>query len=291
MPWGGGALVDETIKFKSRLIKQCDNLFLPHKSADKKTSVNNSNKSQSNNKIKFPKFKRFRAGIILIELAVAFPILLIALYYVHDLPKHAQIRRRVNFIGHQLAGMLQNVSQNRTNKRITVKDIQNSTVAAYLSHCPGISMHGIGNTSYWTLPKGYFPALYMHYVKGLPNGNASQLWTVTCFTFYPTPYSNLMRSQHGQSAVSFLSDVPPEQIYKDLRIKPGEYKIILECTFFYSDNCRFVDGRTYYDVPPRKAFGFLFLNPKREGRAGNFYFTSYVIFTPKPGLFDENLPN
>jgi hypothetical protein len=49
---------------------------------------------------------------------------------------------------------------------------------------------------------------------------------------------------------------------------------------------KLTDNRTWSKISPREAFGFLILTPKAQG--GEFYFTSIVIFTPKPGLFDKN---
>jgi hypothetical protein len=53
----------------------------------------------------------------------------------------------------------------------------------------------------------------------------------------------------------------------------------------------FVDGRSCKDVSPREAFGFYIISPK--GHGGTYdktYFNAVVIFTPKPGLFNETPP-
>jgi hypothetical protein len=84
--------------------------------------------------------------------------------------------------------------------------------------------------------------------------------------------------------------VAPSAICPELSIKPGETKIIIEnCIYFLrASYFRLVDGRTWANISSREAFGFLLLTPKVQGDV--FYFDSIVIFTPKPGLFDETPP-
>lgn len=52
----------------------------------------------------------------------------------------------------------------------------------------------------------------------------------------------------------------------------------------------FTDGRKCGDVPPRKAFNFLILNPKRKGGGGNGFFPSVAIFSAQNVGFSEQIP-
>ena len=65
-------------------------------------------------------------------------------------------------------------------------------------------------------------------------------------------------------------DASPSEIYPTLKINPNEIKIIFESNVHYSQ------------LSP----------PETRGGTGNdgIYFHSAVIFTPKPGLFDETPP-
>ena len=89
----------------------------------------------------------------------------------------------------------------------------------------------------------------------------------------------------------------PSKIYPTLKINPGDIKIIIECTIHYTRDevYSFTDGRKPSNVSPSEVFGLLLYKlspPKtRDGITNDaLYFNSVVIFTPKPGLFDETPP-
>jgi hypothetical protein len=97
-------------------------------------------------------------------------------------------------------------------------------------------------------------------------------------------------STHGYSVVNFSTNIAPSAIYPKLRINPNEKKIIVECCCCYHKENgpdTFSDGRKCQNVSPREAFGLYILSPKAKGEG---YFNSVIIFTPKPGLFDQNPP-
>jgi hypothetical protein len=74
----------------------------------------------------------------------------------------------------------------------------------------------------------------------------------------------------------------------------------VECSIFYgikSGAYGFNDGRLCSAVSIGKTLGFWILNPEystnyENGHVSNgfTYFNTVVIFTPKPGLFDETPP-
>jgi hypothetical protein len=114
-----------------------------------------------------------------------------------------------------------------------------------------------------------------------------------------TPEGNISfgtRIDHGDTMVPYTKKARSSTIYKDLKINKDEIKILVECYSLYiaEDNFRFSDGRKCSSVSPREAFGFLVLRPTASAAGYSArqkpYFTSIVIFTPKPGLFNETAP-
>ena len=111
--------------------------------------------SSKNNRLTQSDFiKKSRKGAILIEFAFAVPVLFSLIYYVYDLAKMKRYNERMDFVGHQMAGMIQNISQNRADKRITKADLRNIISAAYTTIYPG-------DTQFLT-PAGYPGPGFVH---------------------------------------------------------------------------------------------------------------------------------
>jgi hypothetical protein len=221
------------------------------------------------------------------EFAVSIPILLTFMWYIHDISKMARMREKMKFVGHEMAGIFQNISQNRENKRITSDDIKRAVAAAYLSVYPGKTMY---TTSYCTTPLGYASQGYLYCVKGLENEKASAVWCVRWHSANESssPGAITLIWRDSRSIVNMSSNVDPSEIYPDLRIRKGEIKILIEVAFHYyfapDSTYGFTDSRKCSKVAPKTAFGFFVLNPPGK------YFNTVVIFTPKPGLFGDAAP-
>jgi hypothetical protein len=210
----------------------------------------------------------------------------------HDLPRLKQINSRMSFCAYCMASMLQEVSQKRENKKITAADLRNVAASAFLAIYPG-------KTAYPTSPGkfiyGHFWDCFVHCVKGV-NGKADVLWNKRICAHIGTAgpsnvsVTNFTTVSHWSSLVKYQQNVAPSSIYKDLTVKNGETKIIVECLCYTeSANYGFTDGRPN-NTPQREKFGFWVLNPKANAGGGAF-FNQTVIFTPKPGLFDETPPS
>jgi hypothetical protein len=203
----------------------------------------------------------------------------------HDIPKYARMNSKMEFVAHEMVGILQNVSQNRANKKITLTDIKHAMFAAYLSIYPGVTMHG---TASYHLPLGHFPHGWIYYVTGLAKGNASVVWYVAFYSDGGTIFCDIpSTNQHSGSIIKCEQDVNPSEIYKDLTIKEGEVKVLIECSLYHHSGLIRTDGR---GCSPREAFGFWMLTPKLQSQNDCGYFNTVVIFTPKPGLFDATGP-
>jgi hypothetical protein len=223
------------------------------------------------------------------EFAVSIPILITFIWYLYDISKMARMREKMKFVGYEMAGILQNISQNRANKRISKDDIRHAVAGAYLSLYLGKTMYAVSGGF---APLGHTSSGNLYCVKGEKDGNASVIWCVRWHSAYntPSPATISVVGRDSRSIVKLGSDVKSSSIYPDLRIEEGEMKILLEVTLHYSQapGYGFADGRDGADVPPKTAFGFFVLNPPKNGQS--VYFNTVVIFTPKPGLFSETAP-
>ena len=126
--------------------------------------------------LKKSKFNLNSRGAILIEFAFGFSILIILIFYAHDLALLSQYNRRMKFVAEQMASMIQNVSQNRTDKRITANDLRYIFAATFQSIYPGLTMYGDGTGYRYKF--GHMPACAIVYVKGESDGNVSCKWAL-----------------------------------------------------------------------------------------------------------------
>ena len=237
-------------------------------------------------------------GAILIEFAICMPILIILLFYINDVVRLKRLHSQTEFVAQQMANILQNISQKREGKdrKITLPDIRYAASLAYLSIFPGTTRF---LTKRQTSELGYHPFGYIHCVKGNSDSTASVLWERKFHMAYDTqfsPSSAWVGTNIDYTNVNNLSDAPPSEIYPTLKINPGEIKIIVECSIHYErvKGYAFADGRKAANVTASEAFGLrLFKLSYPNTRRGNnvkMFFPSTVIFTPKPGLFDETPP-
>jgi hypothetical protein len=223
--------------------------------------------------------RRARIGAIFIEFAVVIPVLVAVLYYLHDVPKYKRMYSRMGFCAHEMASILQNVSQNRQSKRITRRDF------AYAAYASSLSYYGGGTKQYFygtsSIPFVH-PVLYC--VKGLTNGKARIVWGIRQMWFMPPDkYIEPAVDAKNYSVLSLIkvdiqTDFPATSIFPTLKIKDGEIKMILE-VFFHCHLGR--AGASDY-------FKFLLLLPRLEGDRA--FFNTAIIFTPKQELFNEAVP-
>lgn len=239
-------------------------------------------------------------GSILIEFAVCMPVLIILLYYINDLTKLKRYYEQTEFMAQQFVNIIQNISQKRDNKAITLKDMKYASALAWLSLYPGMTMHHSttdARTDH-THELSHYPWHMIYYVKGLAGGKASVMWLRYTFPQKSTKpaqmycNSNDANNYMKGSVINRGTNVEPSSIYPTLKINEGEAKIIVECHLLAN-----ADSMSSNDYNPsdnlaicaRKAFRLWSVTPKTANKAR--YFNSVVIFTPKPGLFTETMPN
>lgn len=237
-------------------------------------------------------------GSILIEFAVCMPVLIILLYYINDLSKLKRYYDQTEFMAQQFVNIIQNISQKRDNKAITLKDMKYASALAWLSLYPGMTMYHTDSRAANAHKLSSYPWIFVYYVKGEPDGKASVIWLRYTFPQKSTKpqqiYCNFKTvSQYmNGSIVNWGTNVEPSSIYPTLKINEGDAKIIVECHLLADADSMSSNDYNPSDNPEtcaRKAFRLWSVTPKTANNAR--YFNSVVIFTPKPGLFTETMPN
>jgi hypothetical protein len=216
--------------------------------------------------------------VILIEFALAIPVLIAIVYYLYDIPKYKRMQAKMNFCAHCAVNMIQN---NRT--KLTKSDLAEIFSAAFLTVFPGKTQFS-GDAG--------LPIIYVFYVRGENNGSASVIWmwdsSVQGSSPFPRNTVKVSAGEHGDSRrpVRYKTNAEPKEIYENLSIQPGEVKMIVSI----SRVCSPV-------TIAKKTFGFYVMNPSPYRKNGLytystlFFFSTIVVFTPNPGLFDEDHPN
>ncbi|MDR2781306.1 MAG: hypothetical protein LBB21_02500 [Holosporaceae bacterium] len=225
-------------------------------------------------------------GAIFVELAITIPAFAATLYYLHDIPKYKRTYSKMKFCANCMISILQNISQERSDKRVTFTDIKNSVAASYLTIYPANSEF---NTERNTAIFGHVPMGFIYLVKGNSNGTASILWGNRFHMAYTSysPKEITIDTDFYTTLIGRYSNVAPSLICPDLKIGNGENKIIIECGYHYYNYTtayKFTGGQNAKNVPSKSAFGFLTLYPKANNLYS--YFNTIVIFTPKPGVLD-----
>ena len=219
------------------------------------------------------------AGTVLIEFAIWIPILVILLFYAYDLTKLYRVNAKLEFVNHQFINVVQN---KEAGGKVTKKDIMNALALAYQIVFPG-------KTLYSGFRKAYSAYTMIYYVKGEAGGKASCKWVlhITPNTATsPNMITALAKSGASYSTVTWGTNVVPSTIYPTLTIFEGQEQIIVENMLYW--NYGFSDASNFAPRTAKEAFGFYLLNPKVKGT--QMFFNSVLIFTPKPGLFDETGP-
>jgi len=226
-------------------------------------------------------------GASLIEFAVCMPILIILLFYINDLIRIKRYYSQTEFVGQQMANIIQNISQNRSDKRIKQNDIKYAITLANQTIYPGITIFKQGSGH----PLIHASYTRIYYITQGDNANTvSCRWNSCAYSTNRVPpptnicYANKDWFQ-PDSSVGNGKNVSPSQIYPSLRLDSNP-KLIIETSLVF-DHFTYnydINGKIVYN---KQALGLHIVNPPRH-RA--WHFPSVVIFTPKPGLFDPDNP-
>ncbi len=228
-------------------------------------------------------------GVVLIEFAFCMPILIILLFYINDLVRIKRYYSQTEFVGQQIANILQNISQNRTDKKIKSTDLKYAMALANQTMFPGKTMFKEGSGR----PLVYTPWIFVYFIaQGNTNGTASEIWHKAMYSLHTQTPSGITcttgytdRTSVGHSK----TNVDPSQIHPSLKIGQDP-KIIIESAIYFD----YGSGNPYDYTPSgqkvyaKQAMGLHLTKPKLRSYC---FFNSVVIFTPKPGLFSETPPS
>lgn len=211
----------------------------------------------------------------------------------HDLFLIQRYYSQTEFVAYQVIQMLQTISQNRSDKKITATDLRNIYTAATLSIYP-INDFGTSSRRY---KMGHFPEITIFYVECDNNGKASVVWSRRIDIWKSnSPSTVLVESNNARSVINVLSNASPNAIYPRLSMSANDKKIIVETKICYSTNSNycFDNGVTCNRVSPREALGLYLVSPKALNNNCSSldcgYFNSVVIFSPNLGLLDSTAP-
>ena len=222
-------------------------------------------------------------GSILIEFAICMPVLIILLFYIHDLVKIKRYYSQTEFVAQQMANIIQNIAKKRVaeGQAVAIRDVVRAAKLAYLSIYPGTTMYrNDPERKYFHVPR-----VFVYYVEGDGNGKASckwGLWIHTRRSVVGKWNYGTFTSSDANSTVTMGENVDPSSIYPTLKINEKS-KVIIETQLSWSsDNSEYTDVNGKKANSAREAFGCFLVTPKLHKATA--YFPSVVIFTPYGGF-------
>jgi hypothetical protein len=205
------------------------------------------------------------------------------------------MKAKMNLCAYEMVSVLQNISKNRESKKITIHDIRYAATAGFLTYFGGgIGQYSNGKQHLYKCG-GYVALLGMLCVLGTGENRAKCLWNLDT-DWFELPTTSSYPLIHNQRldylTVNYFSDeVDSRSIYKDLTIKAGQIKILIDVFMFVGGGVIYYDaqGRDARKLSLRERFKFLLLEPRLSSSRG--FMNTVLIFTPNPGLFDEVAPS
>jgi hypothetical protein len=200
------------------------------------------------------------------------PVLIILLFYIHDLSKLKRYYDQTEFVGQQMVNILQNIAKTRT---VTQLDIKYAASLAYLTVYPGTTMYSTSGDLHHIF--NHQPRVYVSYVEGESDGKASIKWTYwTRSGAGETPDTwnagFLAAGNTDQSAISNKINANSSEIYPTLKTEETKPKVLIDVQLRRENR------------PEKETFGFYFVNPKYVGNNQTGYFSSVMIFSPNNGF-------
>ena len=170
--------------------------------------------------------------------------------------------------------MLQQISNNRTNKQITIKDIRNISYASCLNFFHTTTMFD-------QYPFGIYYVAHFYYVKRI-SSDSYQYQKSYGATDHSTSLENMKNIVAGSGdGVSTIRSAQVEAMHPDLICQnDDEERVLIDCNY----------GKVNWGSEQfnKSKLGFFILNPSNvksvDGRTNNAFVYQLVI-TPKPGLF------
>lgn len=103
---------------------------------------------------------RSSSGGVLVEFALAIPLLVAILYFTIDIPRYQLMKTRMKNASYYACSMIQNISQVRANKTITKRDLKIISTSSFMNYFNGLRQF---------VPQGtYYGLTFLLYIKGMP---------------------------------------------------------------------------------------------------------------------------
>ena len=166
--------------------------------------------------------KKKNVGAILIEFAFAIPVLIAILYFIMDAPLLRLYQLKLKNTAYFAANLIQNISDQRENRAITKRDLNQITICSFANIYRGLSIFNENHSQY-----GH---IYAYYVVGDDNDKATVKWVWDSGEpgIDPNNPKNSNSYTSGASVnnsiVKFSTSAVANTIHKDLTIKKGEVK-------------------------------------------------------------------
>ena len=205
-------------------------------------------------------------GGVLIEFTFSIPVCIALLFFVSDHYRFYELKNKLKSSAYLAASLIQQISNTRTDKQLTKKDIGRIAYASCLNFFHTNSMF-----SPYSFGICYIAHLY--YVKRV-NSNTYQYQK----SFGATDAGTTPDTLGWTGSVSTKTLAQVEEIDKDLICgKDGDERVLIECCY-----------RKAANTFNKNMLGLFILDPSTnrsiDGYTNNV-FINRLIITPKPGLF------
>ena len=253
-------------------------------------------------------FKKAEEGAILIEFAFAIPVLVAILYFIMDGPLLRLYQLKLKNTAYFAINMMQNITDTRENKAITLNDLRNIRACAFANIYRSTAQFKNDKGNY---PLGHYGHIYLYYLKGTGTNQASVKWIWDSGA--PGPKPSQPENEHILTTIEkqVNSIVDPTrtkagEIYKDLQINNGEIKLIVEVSILVpgqsdtgaadiatlngKDGATLISSSEAVRQSGAGKLGFYILPVRNMNGTLNSYLNYVAIFTPKPGIFSDSVP-
>ncbi len=226
--------------------------------------VNKSRRKLRNSIFSFLRYSIF--GGILIEFAFSIPILISLLFFVCDHYRFYELKNKLKSSAYLAASMVQQLTNTRIDKQLTVNDLRRITYACCLN-----LFHT--NAMFDPYPLGIYFSIGFNYVKKLNNGNYlfQNCWSTT----YGTSPNTMDKyfAETREISKDEVRSISPDLICDTI----GEERLQIAASY-----------KSAYATVKNK-LGLFILEPKHKGGWASgqhaYLFEYSPVITPKPGLF------
>jgi hypothetical protein len=194
--------------------------------------------------------------------------------------------------------MIQNVSQGRENKSITMTDLLIISHAAWTPFYGGGAQHYSQSSSAHVMLHGYIFQLEYYCVKGVGNGQAKLCWIINVNCDWHditgmavTPDRGIVSPIKCSAGKTYACST----IYKGLNVELDEIKILVMPRLYEGNSVNrmyFPNGTVAHSKSISEKLGLYLMRVENNFTSGHSTIGEpiVIIFTPKPGLFEETVP-